>query len=135
MPSIEPTAEQLAAFLKNAPDDQPIVMINLLRFREQAVYPDGFDAAPCGGREAYRRYGERVIQHLVDVGARPIWMGDVKGMVIGPPGESWDEALLVQYPSKQAFLQMVGKPEYQRDATHRSAALADSRLICTVATT
>ncbi len=53
---------------------------------------------------------------------------------IAVDGEEWDDALLVRYPSKQAFLGMVTKPDYQKDAVHRTAALLDSRLIATLPT-
>jgi uncharacterized protein (DUF1330 family) len=109
-------------------------MINLLRYREQAEYPAGFDAAPCSGREAYQRYGEQALQHVASVGGRPIWMGSVKTVVIGPQDEKWDDAVLVEYPSRQAFMEMVARPEYQQCAVHRTAALADSRLIATLTT-
>lgn len=51
--------------------------------------------------------------------------------LIAPPGEHWDQLLLVRYPSAAAFLAMLADPEYQAATVHRSAALADSRLIAT----
>ena len=60
-----------------------------------------------------------------------LWMGAARFTLIGPDDERWDDAVLVEYPTKQAFLEMVMKPEYQASAVHRTAALADSRLICT----
>lgn len=134
MPSIEPTEQQFAAFVQEIPEDKPIVMINLLRYREQAEYPAGFDASPCSGREAYQRYGEQAVQHVAAVGGRPIWMGVAHAVVIGPADEKWDDAVLVEYPSRQAFMEMVAKPDYRQCAVHRTAALADSRLIATVTT-
>jgi uncharacterized protein (DUF1330 family) len=59
-------------------------------------------------------------------------MADVKCVVIGPLSEAWDEALLVRYPSRKSFMDMVAMPEYQNAAIHRTAALTDSRLIATV---
>ena len=50
MKTVEPSPERLEAFL-SGDDDAPIVMINLLRYREQAAYPEGFDAEPCSGRD------------------------------------------------------------------------------------
>lgn len=132
MPSIEPTPDQFAAFLEHVPDGKPIVMINLLRYRDQAAYPPGADASPCSGREAYQRYGEQALQHVASVGGRPIWMGSAQAVVIGPADEQWDDAVLVEYPSRQAFMEMVAKPDYQQCAVHRTAALADSRLIATL---
>ncbi|HSD10293.1 MAG TPA: DUF1330 domain-containing protein [Candidatus Binatia bacterium] len=131
MPSIEPSPEKLQKLVAEANDQSPVVMINLLRYRERAEYPRGSDATPCSGAEAYQRYGALVVPMLAEVGAKILWRGSVKQTVIGPESEEWDEALLVQYPSRKAFLTMVGRADYQRAAVHRSAALADSRLIAT----
>jgi uncharacterized protein (DUF1330 family) len=132
MPSIEPSPEQLQQFIADHLDEGPIVMINLLRFRERAAYPPGFPAEPCSGREAYLRYGAAVTPMLAAAGGTVLWSGHVKRVVIGPESDAWEEAILVQYPSRQAFLTMVSAPDYQRIAVHRAAALADSRLIATV---
>lgn len=131
MGSIEPTSDQIGALTALATATAPIVMINLLRYRERAAYPDGFAAEPCSGREAYGRYGEVALQRVASVGGKILWMGDVAATVIAPEAESWDDAVLVQYPSPQAFLDMIAQPEYQAASPHRSAALADSRLIAT----
>jgi uncharacterized protein (DUF1330 family) len=131
MSSIEPSPEQLQKLAADANDESPVVMINLLRYRDRAEYPRESDATPCSGAEAYQRYGTLVIPMLGEVGAKVVWRGSVKQIVIGPEGEKWDEALIVQYPSRKAFLAMVGRADYQRAAVHRSAALVDSRLIAT----
>ena len=131
MPSIEPSPEQLARLVVGDDDGKPIVMINLLRFRDEAKYPPGFEAPPCSGREAYQRYGMHVLPMLHGVGGKILWQGAAKMVVIGPEGESWDEAVLVEYPSRAAFVQMVTSAEYQKIVDHRSAALSDSRLIKT----
>ena len=131
MGTVEPSAESLQAFLGGAEDDAPIVMINLLRYREQARYPDGFAAEPCSGREAYGRYGAVAVQRIASVGGRLLWMGSVQATVIGPDAEHWDDAVLAEYPSRKKFIEMVSQPEYLAVAPHRTAALEDSRLIAT----
>jgi len=131
MASIEPTREQLAHLLQDVEDGKPIVMINLLRFRERADYSHGLAGDPCSGREAYDRYGMAVLPLLQGVGGRIRWRGEAKLVVIGPSGESWDEAILVEYPSRSAFVSMVTSDAYQEISGHRTAALADSRLIAT----
>ncbi len=132
MPSIEPSPEKLQKLIADANDESPIVMINLLRYRDRAEYPKGSDETPCSGEEAYQRYAALVLPMVGEVGGKVVWRGNVKHVVIGPAGEEWDEALLVQYSSRRAFLTMVNRPDYLRAAVHRSAALADSRLIATV---
>ena len=131
MTSINPTAEQIGALRRERPEDGPIVMINLLRYRDQADYPPGSGHDPCTGREAYARYGSLVTAEVAAVGGHMSWAGAVAQTVIGPGTERWDDALLVEYPTIGAFLEMIGKPSYQAAAVHRTAALEDSRLIRT----
>lgn len=50
-------------------------------------------------------------------------------MVIGPERLEWDMALMVEYPSRQKFLEMASDEDYLSIHEHRAAALADSRLI------
>src|SRR5690349_3081299 len=131
MGSIEPSTEQLHALTADTNGDAPVVMINLLRYRERATYAPGADAGPCSGREAYGRYQAGVTPLLAEAGGTVLWFGRARQTVIGPDAERWDDAILVQYPSRRAFLTMVSRPAYQRIAMHRTAALADSRLIAT----
>lgn len=135
MSSIEPSTAQLEMLMNLAAQpesaDRPIMMINLLRYRDQAAYAEGFDAEPCTGREAYDRYGEKAVLFVDEAGGSIGWMGASFGSVIAPDDEQWDDAVLVEYPSVHAFLEMVAKPAYQAIVPHRTAALADSRLIGT----
>jgi uncharacterized protein (DUF1330 family) len=131
--AIHPSEAQLQAFLAE-PEDGPIVMINLLRWRERAAYAEGSGDPPCTGQEAYGRYSDAVMPLLAKVGGRPVWIGLVRNTVIAPEGEAWDQAILVEYPSRQAFIEMTTSEAYQAAARHRSAALADSRLIATSGT-
>lgn len=113
---IEPTREQLEV-LASSLDTGPVVMINLLRFR------------PDGGAAAYAHYGEGVIPCLGRVGARVLWQGRPDSVVIGEQPDLWDAVVLVEYPSRRAFLEMVSSAEYQAIAGRRTTALDDSRLI------
>jgi uncharacterized protein (DUF1330 family) len=124
---VDPTPQSLNAFLENAPGDTPLVMLNLLRFREVADYPDG--AEKVTGQEAYARYGELVQPFLAGVGGQLEWQGVAHESLIGPEDERWDACLLVRYPSKAAFVEMVMNPDYQAITHHRTAALSDSRLV------
>jgi len=128
MPSIHPEAQALEALLKFE-DNSPVVMLNMLRYREQGVYPEGSEHTPCSGREAYLRYAQDAMRHVRAVGGDMIWFGEVQMTLIGPPDESWDEVILVQYPSRAAFIKMASNPDYVNCTAHRTAALADSRLI------
>jgi hypothetical protein len=66
---------------------------------------------------------------LMAVGARPVWRGTGRFVLIGPAGERWDEIILVAYPSRAAFERLVNLPGFGACAGLRAAALEDSRLI------
>ena len=121
---IHPTAEQLQA-LASAESDGPLIMLNLLRFKPVA---DGLDEG-ISGAEAYARYSLAAEPFLRGVGGRLRTAVRADQCVIGPPDGEWDLILLVEYPSRQKFLEMAANPEYQKIHAHREAALADSRLI------
>ena len=133
MGSVMPDEAAFRAFAAAADgaDDGPVVMINLLRYRERADYPSDFDAEPCSGREAYVRYSAVAARTIQKTGGQVRWAGEVVASVIAPSGETWDDAVLVEYPSRRAFLEMLALPEYQAGVPHRTAALEDSRLIAT----
>ncbi len=123
-PTIEPTPEQIAE-LASSDAGGPIAMLNLLRFREEALEPD----SGMTGAEAYGLYGQEVAPFLEAAGAKVLSAVHCDQSVIGPAEPEWHMAIIVEYPSRAAFLAMVGNPDYQEVARHRTAALADSRLI------
>jgi len=105
--------------------DEPVVMLNLLRYREVAESGHGVDG--LSGREAYGVYGQRFEALHPRFGGEPIWMGRASGTIIGD--EDWDLVILVRYPTRRQFIEMLRDPDYQAIAPIRAAALADSRLV------
>ena len=124
---VDPERDQFEAF-KSLPRDTPIMMLNMLKFRDKAAYPDGRDAT---GAEAYAAYGESSAPVFRRVGGEIIWRGKPEVMLIGPVEKQWDLAFVARYPTAAAFLEMVTDPEYQEAVKHRQAAVLDSRLIRT----
>ena len=124
---IDPERDQFDAF-KNLPRDEPIMMLNLLRFREKAAYEDGRDTT---GAEAYAAYGKESGPVFRRVGGEIIWRGNPEVTVIGPADEHWDMIFIARYPTASAFLEMVTDPDYRVAVKHRQAAVEDSRLIRT----
>jgi uncharacterized protein (DUF1330 family) len=117
---------------KSLPRDQPIHMLNLIRLREAAAYPEGHPnhGKPISGQEAYREYGRTIAPHLARLNSRQVWAGAPQVMVTGPQAEAWDLAFIVEYPGSQAFIDMVRDPDYRANVVpHRTAAVADSRLL------
>ncbi|MEP2829435.1 DUF1330 domain-containing protein [Parvibaculum sp.] len=123
--AVRPSDEQLKSFFADAGTDRdgPVVMVNLLKFRERAVYPDGSDAH-LSGFEAYIRYGKEVSKILAKIGGRMVYNGLVDGLMLGECEELWDQVALVEYPSRAVFLEMVVSPEYRAIEVHREAGLA-----------
>ena len=123
---IDPTREAFEIF-KSLPRDEPLEMLNLIKLREQADYPDGRTAS---GLEAYKAYGEHSGPIFQRVGGQIIWRGKPRSVLIGPLSEAWDLSFIARYPSAGAFLEMVTDTVYQSEAVpHRQAAVLDSRLI------
>lgn len=127
---IDPSREDFDAF-KALPRDAPIHMLNLLRFRDLAEYPQGHENADRGwsGSRAYREYGRASSGVFSRVGGAIVWRGGFECVVIGPGAETWDLGFVARYPSGRAFLEMVADPEYRDAVVNRTAALLDSRLV------
>ena len=95
--------EALAA----VPDDAPVVMLNLMHFRERSLDGNG------SGWDAYLRYSALTIRLIKAKGGTIIWTGTADAVALGAPeANRWDYAALVRYPSRQAFIAMMTSPEY-----------------------
>ena len=125
MGHIDPTKEVFAQFRANDRPG-PIHMLNLVRLREQAAYPDGRKAT---GAEAYAAYGRESGPVFERLGGRIVWQGRFELMLIGPAQERWDHCFIAEYPSVAAFAEMIRDPVYREAVKHRQAAVEDSRLI------
>lgn len=105
--------------------DAPVVMLNLLKYRNTAR--EGFGVDDMTGQEAYSVYGQKFAALNPRFGGEPIWMGRAEHTIIGD--EDWDIVILVRYPTRRQFIEMIGDPDYQAIAPIRAAALEDSRLV------
>ena len=127
---VDPSRENWQAF-KDLPRDRPIHMLNLIKFRDLAEYPEGHPNQGKGltGREAYEIYKEGFQRVVANDGAAMVWEAPIECVVTGLADE-WDEAFVMGYPNSALFMAMVKNEEYVRDIVpHRTAAVADSRLI------
>jgi uncharacterized protein (DUF1330 family) len=122
---VDPTKEQFAVF-RSLERPGPIHMLNLVRLRAKARYEDGRDAT---GEEAYRAYARESGPVFQRVGGKQFWLGRFEATVIGPADERWDKVFIAEYPSAEAFTEMLRDPVYREAVKHRQAAVEDSRLI------
>lgn len=122
-----PTGDQIKAAIARA-TGQPICMVNLLKFKDKAVYADG---RPCDltGREAYAIYGKAVRELIEGFGGKFIFAGQVRGLLIGEVEDLWDQVAIMQYPNMQAMADMMRSPDYIAIHVHRDAGLAGQLLI------
>ena len=127
MSHIKPTREQIMRLVESK-DDGPVVMLNLLRFTEHAS-----GDASRSGADSYETYGDQMRTIMAERGIKLLWRGRTDSVIIGDDdGDDWDMVLLVEYPSRKVFLEMGASKDYEKVGEHRTAALADSRLIaCT----
>jgi len=107
-------SEEGFADLSRRADEGPVTMLNLLSFRAE------------GGRERYTEYGAAVVPLVERVGGRVVFQGEAAPVLLG--GESWDLIVLVEYPTRRAFLDMVQSSDYQAIAHLRTEALARGEL-------
>ena len=123
---IDPTKDQFKEFREHTRSG-PVHMLNLVRLRERAQYPDGRNAS---GAEAYAAYGRDSAPVFQRLGGKIVWQGKFELMLIGPAtGENWNHIFIAEYPSVAAFVEMIRDPVYREAVKHRQAAVADSRLI------
>ncbi len=128
--ALYPPKEQFEEFFATG-DDGPYVMVNLLKFRDKAVYEDD-PSIDITGREAYEIYGEAVTRLVEAGGGRILHTGDVTGLILGEVEEMWDVVALAEYPSNAAFMEMMMSPEWAAIERHRTAGLAGQLNIRTV---
>ena len=110
----------------------PVVMLNLLKFRDVADYahaPHLAPAEPIPGHEAYALYETGIAPLLAASGGAVLFAGTGGAWFIGPEGAGWDRVLLVRQASLARFFAFAGDPEAAEIGHHRTAALADSRLL------
>ena len=95
-----PSLEELES-LRNRVGDGPVVVVNLIKFRE----PDGL--------ARFGDYARLTAPLLEKAGAEVVYSGQA-----GPSlsGVDWDMVGLVRFPSIAAFVEMVGSPLYQNEA-------------------
>lgn len=127
---IDPTRAAFDMF-KALPRDEPIWMLNLIRYRDLAAYPGDhvLQGRNLSGADAYRLYGQYSGPIFKRVGGTIVWRGTMQLMLTGPEQEKWDAIFVAHYPSAASFLEMVTDPAYREAVKHRQAAVADSRLI------
>ena len=119
---VMPNEKQMEEFLEEG-HDEPIFMVNLLKFKDTAEYPDKRESN-LSGKEAYAIYSQEVVGHLEKVGGKPIFGSEVTRLMLGEVEDLWDQVAIAMYPNRKSMLKMISDPDYIKSAQHRVAGLA-----------
>ncbi|KPL50917.1 hypothetical protein ABB55_00655 [Prosthecomicrobium hirschii] len=127
--SIEPTQDAGRLFVQRD-FSGPVVMLNLLKFRnvaDHSGHPEVAPAMPISGAEAFDRYVRHTLPILRESGGDVLFHGEGGPILIGPADERWDMSMLIRQASAASFLSFAGHAEYLAGLGHRVAAVVDSR--------
>ena len=113
------------AFVKSLPDKGPVVMLNMLRFKERSADGNG------SGWDAYLRYSQMTMPLIKARAGTALWAGNVEGAAFGDAGKRWDYVVMVMYPSRAAFLDMVTSEDYAKANVHREAGVEEHLILAT----
>jgi len=122
--ALDPTPEQIKAFLDHPKANEPVFMVNLLKFKDKATYKDGEDIS---GKEAYGRYAKAFGEMVRAQGVETIYGGAANVFMIGQG--DWDAVAVVKYPNAAKMFEAVSSPEYRKIYKHRRAGLEGQLLI------
>lgn len=123
---INPDAGQIQELLASGLRG-PLQFVNLLAFHNVAHYPEGHELAQNGlsGAEAYGLYGMVALEHVTRRGGRLTLFNTVAQVLIGD-GAPWHQVAVMEYPSVDAFVDMITDPDYMAGLVHRDAGLAQT---------
>ncbi|MBS7564791.1 DUF1330 domain-containing protein [Mucilaginibacter sp. Bleaf8] len=99
----------------------PVLMLNLVKFKDRKIYFEQYVPA----------FGE-VVKQLGIQGVNVKVVSDVLANIIAEESDEWDEVMLVEYPSAEAFKAIAESEAYQTLANPlRLAATEKLKLIMT----
>jgi len=118
--AVTPEPPQAQEFLGT---EGPVCMVNLLRFKEHAIYTDGRETT-LSGREAYGLYAREMRKLVEASGGRFIFGAEVVGLLLGAVEDLWDTVGIVEYPSARALVEISMSEPFRAIEIHREAGLA-----------
>ncbi len=123
--------EQLDAFIAK-PEEGPVCMVNLIKFREKAEYEDGRET-DLSGYDAYQLYGGPMGELISQNGGKVIYSSAVDTLICGETDELWDVCVIVEYPSRKGFTDLILSDHVRKVlGVHRRAGLAGQLNIATI---
>ena len=114
--------------LAKSDDGREYYMVNLLKFRQKALYPDG---SPYGDdpMAANARYNRAIIPLLLKHGGHPVFLSQVEGRFIHPDRtDDWDQVAMVRYRSRRDMLKMAVEIAGLKIDIHKWASLEKTQV-------
>ncbi len=110
-------------------DGRQYFMLNLIRYREHALYAPGHEGFGTDARAADARYSRIVLPQLLKRGSYPIFISRVAGAFIPHSGAmNWDAVAIVRYRSRRDMLDMVKALQKLGGGMHKWAAIDDTHV-------
>jgi hypothetical protein len=106
-------------------EDTPFFMVNYIRHREFAEYPDGRES-DLTGAQADQLYGAGILSILLDIGARPVFVANVETSLQSTDGIVWDQIGVVLYPSREDFFSMLEREDFRAIVDHKRAGIEET---------
>lgn len=109
-------------------DGDEFFMVNLIRYRKQALYPPGRDF-PGNALDADLRYGRAIMPYLLRHGGVPVFLGEVQGAFLEEAGDArWQRVAVVRYRSRRDLLEMVADLAGRDVAVHKWASIEKTQV-------
>jgi hypothetical protein len=107
-----------------------MVVVNLLKYRDIALYPEGYNGKPISGEKAYYIYGRLALKYNGKLGNRPLFSGAFKSTLFNNSevDPDWDEILLFNYISVRSFFKYGSTKVIHKSQIHREAGLEKTKV-------
>ena len=122
---IDPSQKKLDLLLTRD-QNTPIVMLNIVKYRDIAKYPESYDGKKnISGKKAYTLYGLNAakVQGMPMINVIMDLAGENIATIVGDNEPDWDHYFFARYPSIEHFINMSTSVVYMEGTFHRTAAL------------
>ncbi len=117
-----------------ADDGRPVFMLNLMRYYDTARSMPGRPDVAGSPRDLNAQYESVAMPKLLKLGAYPLFAGEPEGVSVGAQPstnilgfdnelENWGRVLVVRYPDRRAFFELLSDPDYIKVLPYKLAAL------------
>jgi len=120
------------AFLRKD-DGKPFYMVNLMQYRDKALYHDGSHPEVKSGRDANALYSKAVVKELLKRGSYPVFLSRKVANLFsaGEGTDFFEEVGIVRYRSRRDMLEMASSPSFQAAEPHKWASMEKTVVVPT----